>query len=96
MISLVKGYSIEEALKNLKEASELFIDTMGLPDDIKESDTIIARFEVGTHEKLPVLSGRELIKILAKIGFSPVRQKGSHIILVNETNLLNDMQFIFN
>ncbi|ODS42656.1 MAG: hypothetical protein MSIBF_04965 [Candidatus Altiarchaeales archaeon IMC4] len=31
--------------------------------------------------KLPVLSGRELIKALRKIGFSPVRQKGSHIIL---------------
>ncbi len=31
--------------------------------------------------KLPVLSGREVIKILKKIGFEPVRQKGSHIVL---------------
>lgn len=30
-------------------------------------------------EKLPMLSGDELIKILKKIGFEPVRQKGSHI-----------------
>ncbi len=34
--------------------------------------------------KLPVLSGHELIKILKKIGFEPVRQKGSHIVLVNK------------
>jgi len=33
------------------------------------------------HQKLPVLSGREVIKILKKVGFSPVRQKGSHIVL---------------
>lgn len=32
--------------------------------------------------KLPVLSGREVIKILKKIGFEPARQKGSHIVLV--------------
>ena len=35
--------------------------------------------------KLPVLSGREVIKALSKIGFVQVRQKGSHIILVKET-----------
>ena len=32
-------------------------------------------------EKLPVLSGREIIKALAKIGFVPVRQKGSHVFM---------------
>jgi len=32
-------------------------------------------------EKLPVLSGREIIKALSKIGFVPVRQKGSHVFL---------------
>ena len=36
--------------------------------------------------KLPVLSGIEVIKILKKIGFEPVRQKGSHIILRNISN----------
>lgn len=35
--------------------------------------------------KLPRLSGREVIKILSKIGFLPQRQKGSHIILVKES-----------
>ncbi len=36
--------------------------------------------------KLPVLSGREVIKILKKAGWTPVRQKGSHIILVKHTH----------
>lgn len=31
--------------------------------------------------KLPILSGREIIKILNKFGFSEIRQKGSHVIL---------------
>ena len=31
--------------------------------------------------KLPVLSGREVVKALAKAGFIPVRQKGSHIVM---------------
>jgi predicted RNA binding protein YcfA (HicA-like mRNA interferase family) len=35
--------------------------------------------------KLPVLSGREVIKVLKKVGFEEKRQKGSHIILAKET-----------
>jgi predicted RNA binding protein YcfA (HicA-like mRNA interferase family) len=34
--------------------------------------------------KLPVLSGKELCKILKKIGYSIDHQTGSHIILRNE------------
>ncbi|MCG3129577.1 MAG: hypothetical protein FLDDKLPJ_00311 [Phycisphaerae bacterium] len=30
---------------------------------------------------LPVISGRELVKALAKLGFALDRQKGSHMIL---------------
>ncbi len=29
--------------------------------------------------KLPVISGKELVKVLKKIGFSVVSQKGTHI-----------------
>jgi predicted RNA binding protein YcfA (HicA-like mRNA interferase family) len=36
-------------------------------------------------QRLPVLSGREVIKLLAKVGFEPKRRKGSHVILVKET-----------
>lgn len=35
--------------------------------------------------KLPRLSGREVIKILAQIGFVEARQKGSHVIVVKIT-----------
>jgi len=31
--------------------------------------------------QLPLLSGKHLIKILAKIGYEPVRQRGSHMRL---------------
>ena len=31
--------------------------------------------------KLPILTGKELIKILMKIGFNKIRQKGSHVFL---------------
>ncbi|MCD6246864.1 MAG: type II toxin-antitoxin system HicA family toxin [Candidatus Diapherotrites archaeon] len=33
--------------------------------------------------KIPSLSGVKLIKILEKVGFQRVRQKGSHVILIN-------------
>ena len=36
--------------------------------------------------KLPLLSGRQVIKILSKQGFVAARQKGSHIILVKESD----------
>jgi predicted RNA binding protein YcfA (HicA-like mRNA interferase family) len=34
--------------------------------------------------KLPLLSWREVIKALGKVGFTVARQRGSHIILVKE------------
>jgi predicted RNA binding protein YcfA (HicA-like mRNA interferase family) len=34
--------------------------------------------------KLPRISGGEAIRILGKLGFSQVRQKGSHVILRHE------------
>ena len=36
--------------------------------------------------KLPVLSGKELIRILEKGGFQVVRQKGSHVSLQKEAH----------
>ncbi len=35
-------------------------------------------------QRLPRLSGKEVIKILSKQGFKAVRQKGSHVILAKE------------
>ena len=36
-----QGYNVEESLANLKEAVELYIEEMGVPDEIKNNDTII-------------------------------------------------------
>ncbi len=36
--------------------------------------------------KLPHLSGKAVIKALSKIGFQPVRQSGSHVILIKQTS----------
>lgn len=35
--------------------------------------------------KLKKISGKDLIKILEKVGFEKIRQKGSHIILKKKT-----------
>jgi len=32
--------------------------------------------------KLPVLSGREIIKALRRAGFEELRQRGSHVIMI--------------
>lgn len=34
--------------------------------------------------KLPVLSGREMVKILSKFGFTVLDQNGSHVIMYGE------------
>jgi len=36
-------------------------------------------------KKLPRLSGKEVIKIISKIGFKTIRQKGSHVFMMKET-----------
>ena len=41
-----QGYTIETALKNLKEAVELYIEETGIPKNTKPEDTIIARFNI--------------------------------------------------
>ena len=38
--------------------------------------------------KLPVISGKELIKVFEKIGFVFIRQKGSHVIMKHQDNLV--------
>ena len=46
-----QGYTVEEAIKNLKEAVELYIEEMGLSEDISSSDTIVVHFEVKEDDK---------------------------------------------
>jgi len=46
-----QGHTIEEALNNLKEAVELYIEEMGLPEGVGAGRTIIASFEVKSNAK---------------------------------------------
>lgn len=41
-----------------------------------------------SFSQLPNLKAKQLIHILEKIGFEVVRQKGSHVILINEKSKL--------
>lgn len=49
-----QGHTIEEAIKNLREAVELYIEEMGVPEEIKPgaTTTIVAHFEVTSHGKI--------------------------------------------
>lgn len=47
-----QGYNIEEALHNLKEAVDLYIEEMGLPEGIGKERMIVASFEVSKHAKI--------------------------------------------
>lgn len=41
-----QGFTIEEALANLKEAIELYIEEMGLPEGISEHETLVTSIEI--------------------------------------------------
>ncbi|MCH8329535.1 MAG: type II toxin-antitoxin system HicB family antitoxin [Nanoarchaeota archaeon] len=45
-----QGYTVEEAIKNLKEACELHVEEMGLPEGISSGDILVTSFEVKKHE----------------------------------------------
>jgi len=41
-----QGYTIEEAVENLKEAVSLYIEEMGKPEQYGSRDTFVVKFEV--------------------------------------------------
>lgn len=41
-----QGYTVEEALRNLKEAVELYIEEMGVPEGVGEDELIVINFGV--------------------------------------------------
>jgi predicted RNase H-like HicB family nuclease len=47
-----QGKTVDKALKNLKEAVELYIEEMGLPEGYDDNETIIARFTVVEDAKV--------------------------------------------
>ena len=36
--------------------------------------------------KLPILSGKDLIKVLSKLGYQHIRTRGSHMIMIKQTD----------
>ena len=45
-----QGFTVEESLKNLREACGLYIEEMGLPEGISSENIIVTSFEVKKHE----------------------------------------------
>lgn len=52
-----QGYTVEEALSNLKEAVVLYIDVMGLPEGISKEEAIITSIDVSDHAKTSAVVG---------------------------------------
>lgn len=38
-------------------------------------------------QKIPLLSGREVVRVFSRLGWDVARQRGSHIILVKEEHI---------
>ena len=53
-----QGYTVEESLSNLKEAVELYIEEMGIPEELSSRDTIIVNFEVDYNDKTAEVIGK--------------------------------------
>ncbi len=45
-----QGHTIEESLKNLKEAVELYVEEMGIPEGSSSKEIFITSFGVKLHE----------------------------------------------
>ncbi len=41
-----QGYTVEEAVSNLKEAIELYVEERGLPETHMSKETFIVRFDI--------------------------------------------------
>ncbi|MBI2665921.1 type II toxin-antitoxin system HicB family antitoxin [Candidatus Woesearchaeota archaeon] len=52
-----QGYTIEEALKNLKEAVELYLEVEGWPEGISSEEALITSFEVNNGRKTSTVIG---------------------------------------
>ena len=54
-----QGYTIEEAIANLKEACGLYIEEMGIPEGISSEDIFVTSFEVKSDETAEIIKTRE-------------------------------------
>ena len=52
-----QGYTIEEAIRNLKEAIELYIEVEGVPEGISNEEALITSIEVTRNAKTSKVIG---------------------------------------
>jgi len=50
-----QGYTVEDAIKNLKEACELYIEEMGVPEGVSSEDILVTSFVVKEHETADII-----------------------------------------
>ena len=50
-----QGYTVEESIKNLKEACELYIEEMGVPEGISSEDIIVTSFGIKNEQAAKVI-----------------------------------------
>jgi predicted RNase H-like HicB family nuclease len=50
-----QGYTVEESIKNLKEAVELYIEEMGVPEETSPEDLIVVNFEIKNAKTSPII-----------------------------------------
>jgi predicted RNase H-like HicB family nuclease len=50
-----QGYTVEDAISNLREACELYIEEMGVPEGATSEETIVASFEVKQDGRIGVV-----------------------------------------
>lgn len=46
-----QGHTVEEAIDNLKEAVQLYIEEEGFPEEATSNDTIVVNFEIKNVSK---------------------------------------------
>lgn len=50
-----QGYTIEESINNLKEACELYIEEMGIPEGVSSESILVTSFEVKNNETAKIV-----------------------------------------
>lgn len=50
-----QGYTIEEAIKNLKEACDLYIEEMGVPEGASSERIFVTSFVLKEHETASII-----------------------------------------
>ena len=78
-----QGRTIEDAVANLKEATELYLEEQTEPPTIPPA--ILTTFSVRRMPKLPRVSGKRVIAALERLGFERLRSRGSHVVMVRST-----------